>query len=66
MAFRLTPITFFVLLTSSYALGDIAHASNNPGTGASHPTVMLDDATVIGKPNGTTVQYLGIPYTQPP
>ena len=34
--------------------------------GASQPIVVLDNATVIGKPNGTVVQFLGLPYSQPP
>ena len=32
----------------------------------SHPTVTLDNATVIGQPNGTVVKYLGLPFAQPP
>ena len=35
-------------------------------SGTSQPTVVLDNATVIGKPNGTVVQFLGLPYAQPP
>ncbi|TFK85745.1 carotenoid ester lipase [Polyporus arcularius HHB13444] len=31
-----------------------------------HPTITLDDATVIGQPNGTVVRYLGLPFAQPP
>ncbi|KAI0685284.1 carotenoid ester lipase [Cerioporus squamosus] len=31
-----------------------------------HPTVTLDNATVIGQPNGTVVKYLGLPFAQPP
>ena len=30
------------------------------------PTVTLDVATVLGRPNGTVVQYLGLPFAQPP
>ena len=30
------------------------------------PTVTLDVATVLGQPNGTVVQYLGLPFAQPP
>ena len=32
----------------------------------SHPTMTLDNATVIGQPNGTVVKYLGLPFAQPP
>ena len=35
-------------------------------SGTAQPTVVLDYATVIGLPNGTTVQYLGLPFAQPP
>ncbi|KAM5545370.1 hypothetical protein V8D89_000983 [Ganoderma adspersum] len=35
-------------------------------SGTAQPMVVLDDATVIGLPNGTTVQYLGLPFAQPP
>ena len=38
-----------------------------PGNiGGSHPTVTLDNATVIGQLNGTVVKYLGLPFAQPP
>ncbi|RPD60509.1 carotenoid ester lipase [Lentinus tigrinus ALCF2SS1-7] len=40
-----------------------------PSTGADlqpPPQVTLDDATVIGQPNGTVVKYLGLPFAQPP
>ncbi len=37
-----------------------------PTTVQSLPTVTLDDATVIGQPNGTVVRYLGLPFAQPP
>ena len=30
------------------------------------PQVVLDNATVIGRANGSVVQYLGIPFAQPP
>ncbi|KAM5545368.1 hypothetical protein V8D89_000981 [Ganoderma adspersum] len=30
------------------------------------PTVVLDNATVIGQLNGSTVKYLGLPFAQPP
>ncbi|RPD60515.1 carotenoid ester lipase [Lentinus tigrinus ALCF2SS1-7] len=30
------------------------------------PTVTLDNATVIGLPNGTVTKYLGLPFAQPP
>ncbi|TFK78060.1 alpha/beta-hydrolase [Polyporus arcularius HHB13444] len=30
------------------------------------PTVTLDEATVIGQPNGTVIKYLGLPFAQPP
>ena len=32
----------------------------------SPPSVLLDAATIIGKANGTVVEYLGIPSAQPP
>ena len=32
----------------------------------SPPSVMLDTAIVIGKVNGAVVEYLGIPFAQPP
>ena len=30
------------------------------------PQVILDNATVIGRANGSVIQYLGIPFAKPP
>ena len=44
------------------------HASVIHGSRSTQPSVILDNATVIGYVNETTgtVQYLGIPFAQPP
>ena len=31
-----------------------------------NPIVTLDNATVVGQPNGTVTKYLGLPFAQPP
>ncbi|KAI0752384.1 carotenoid ester lipase [Daedaleopsis nitida] len=52
---------FFTNLLASLTFG-----SSMPAENASHPTVILDDAMVIGKANGTVSQFFGIPFAQPP
>ncbi|KAJ2993759.1 hypothetical protein NUW54_g7667 [Trametes sanguinea] len=47
-----------VLVTAVTAV--FARPYSNP------PSVVLDEATVIGTTNGSVTQYLGIPYAQPP
>ncbi|KAI0827830.1 carotenoid ester lipase precursor [Trametes gibbosa] len=42
----------------------VAHAA--PAAVSTNPTVSIDDAQVVGVTNGSTTQYLGIPYAQPP
>ncbi|EJF57054.1 carotenoid ester lipase [Dichomitus squalens LYAD-421 SS1] len=57
-----------VIHTATYLLSLSAAAviaTANPH-GKSLPTVVLDNATVIGQPNGTTIKYLGLPFAQPP
>ncbi|TBU55940.1 carotenoid ester lipase [Dichomitus squalens] len=57
-----------VIRTATYLLSLSAAAviaTANPH-GESLPTVVLDNATVIGQPNGTTIKYLGLPFAQPP
>ncbi|KAI0349936.1 carotenoid ester lipase precursor [Trametes cingulata] len=41
-------------------------ASNAAVSLASQPFVVLDNATVIGSPNGTVSRFLGVPFAQPP
>ena len=38
----------------------------NTSSSASRPTVILDQATVLGTTNGSVTSYIGIPYAQPP
>ena len=47
-------------------LSSLTFGSLTPSTNASYPTVVLDDATIIGKANGSVTQFLGIPFAQPP
>ncbi|KAI0682884.1 carotenoid ester lipase [Cerioporus squamosus] len=58
MAARLVQFLNLVLLVVS-VFGAATHANSNA-------TVTLDNATVIGQPNGTVVKYLGLPFAQPP
>ena len=52
--------------TSSFLLCLLAWSAVRSGTARAQPTVVLDNATVVGQPNGTTVKYLGLPFAQPP
>ncbi|PIL28506.1 hypothetical protein GSI_08544 [Ganoderma sinense ZZ0214-1] len=47
-------------------VGTAAGGSVLSGAVTAQLTVVLDNATVIGLPNGTTVKYLGLPFAQPP
>ncbi|RDX52209.1 hypothetical protein OH76DRAFT_1416783 [Lentinus brumalis] len=51
------------LLVLALTAGSVFAAPTNVQT---PPTVLLDDATIIGQPNGTVVRYLGLPFAQPP
>ncbi len=59
MAFIRTLIFLFSLQVGSAVAGSAF-------SGTSQPTILLDTATVIGQPNGTTIKYLGLPFAQPP
>ncbi|KAI0752385.1 carotenoid ester lipase [Daedaleopsis nitida] len=54
-------------LVAAFLYGStLAVPTRTQNRAASPPTVTLDNATVIGKPNGTVTQFLGLPYAQPP
>ncbi|KAI1788049.1 carotenoid ester lipase [Ganoderma leucocontextum] len=60
MAFIRTSSLLMRLLAAGMAVGSPVLS------GRAEPTVVLDNATVIGQPNGTTIKYLGLPFAQPP
>lgn len=55
-----------MLFTSFVAIAVVAPASLVARPDTYTPSVILDHATIVGKPNGTVVQYLGLPYAEPP
>ncbi|PIL34439.1 hypothetical protein GSI_03215 [Ganoderma sinense ZZ0214-1] len=57
---------FFALLVSTLTSVDPALGSSTGRPDLPYNAVILDNATIIGKANGTVVQYLGIPFAQPP
>lgn len=56
----------FVLTLATVLGGSVLAAALNVPPEQSLPTVVLDNAIVIGKANGTVNQFLGIPFAQPP
>ncbi|KAI1788051.1 carotenoid ester lipase [Ganoderma leucocontextum] len=59
MAFIRASTLLFSLLVGTVIAGPAL-------SGTLQPTVVLDNATVIGQSNGTTIRYLGLPFAQPP
>ena len=53
-------------LLTLFASSALAAPTQLGSRGDPYPTVVLDNATVIGKANGSVVQFLGLPYAQPP
>lgn len=47
-------------------LAVLGRAMANPVQARAAPTVTLDSATVTGITSGSTNQFLGIPFAQPP
>ena len=60
------PHLFFTLLFCATSADVLALSSSIRRSFSPQHTVALDNARIIGRANGTTVQYLGIPFAQPP
>lgn len=57
-----TPMSFLTWALIAY----VTAAAASPARRAPNPFVVLGNATIIGVTNGTTSQFLGIPFAQPP
>jgi hypothetical protein len=64
----LTTATLLSLLLLALQASAVSVARLGTRAGSTAPAVQLDDGTFIGttSPSGTTNEFLGIPFAQPP